>query len=511
MRTIERRKGGNIRFAVSVILLLGAIGASIYGFIAYRSSRRFAELREMVLDATLYIESTRDGKKLGFGSGFFVSPKGNILTNYHVVENAEEIRIRTRNGETYGAGIFMYNKQDDIAYLQASLSVDVSPPFLSVRSLPPQRGENIIVAGTPFGIEQAVSRGQISAVAENEDEGTYIQITAPIAEGSSGGPVVDEEGRVVGMSTLILFSEGARFNYAVASTALREYVTGEQGLFLSQERQLQELKARYPDVDLDDWSFEGSESALRGRELLRELEARNPGVSRDHWPAKDQRALLEIGFPGLDSSPDNSVPSDDLWTSMFQLMILQKQERLDRERNQETDPYLLPEGQVDAVKTPALSHLPLPTEEGFMDNPWGSSVIDVKKRLQVLVFRSSIKSRKILTYYMNGTYKVFGCEGTFVPMLFFYDNRLGSVHFEQHPSEKRNLAAPLIRELTSLYGFSPRQTSNRNGIFDIYNWDRGSLQTAIWLPRSDAAKPGGFMSFYLPSVRFTHVLLSSGF
>lgn len=153
------------------------------------------------------------GEKLSRGSGFFVSAD-KIITNRHVIENAQKVEIRLMNGKTFPAkGVVAVDGEGDLALLQAEIPPESAAP-LGIEKATPQEGESVVVIGNPFGLEGSVSNGIVSAVREIAGYGRIIQITAPISPGSSGSPVVNMRGQVIGIATLQA-AEGQSLNFAV--------------------------------------------------------------------------------------------------------------------------------------------------------------------------------------------------------------------------------------------------------------------------------------------------------
>jgi tetratricopeptide (TPR) repeat protein len=158
------------------------------------------------------------GEKLSRGSGFFVATD-RIITNRHVIENASRVEIKLVDGKTYQAsGVLATDGEGDLALLQVQVPAENAAP-LPIERETPQEGESIVVIGNPFGLEGSVSNGIVSAVREIAGYGRIIQITAPISPGSSGSPVVNMNGQVIGIATLQA-AEGQSLNFAVPATRI---------------------------------------------------------------------------------------------------------------------------------------------------------------------------------------------------------------------------------------------------------------------------------------------------
>ena len=156
------------------------------------------------------------GEFLQLGSGFFISQNGDIITNYHVLQGASSAEVKTSYGKTYPITyIVAEDEQSDII----RLSVDIPSKYvhsLSLSAAVPEVGERILVYGSPLGLEKTVSDGIISAIREVPGYGKLIQITAPISPGSSGSPVLNMKGEVIGIATFQMV-EGQNLNFAIPS------------------------------------------------------------------------------------------------------------------------------------------------------------------------------------------------------------------------------------------------------------------------------------------------------
>ena len=202
------------------------------------------------LELTLIYNNTRNSVVLivvsgpggdGQGSGFVYDMEGRIITNNHVVEDADEIQVTFLDGTIVEATLVGTDPYSDMAVIE----VDVPEYLLSPVEFAPSSGllvgEQVIALGNPFGLENTMTVGIVSATGRQMDApGRYaiidvIQTDAAINPGNSGGPLLNSEGRVVGMNTAIL-SETRQFSgigFAIPSdTILREApVIIEEGRF----------------------------------------------------------------------------------------------------------------------------------------------------------------------------------------------------------------------------------------------------------------------------------------
>lgn len=147
------------------------------------------------------------------GSGFFFGDSKTIATNLHVVKNASKLRIKLSNG---GLGELTTVLGTDLLNDLALLKSTVTGKVLVGADRLPDIGEDIIAIGNPKGLEGTVSSGIVSGI-RAEKIRQWIQITAPISPGSSGGPVVDADGYVLGVTTFFI-GDGQNLN-GIAPTA----------------------------------------------------------------------------------------------------------------------------------------------------------------------------------------------------------------------------------------------------------------------------------------------------
>ena len=144
----------------------------------------------------------------GSGSGFVIDARGLILTNNHVVENARAISATFSTGETREAELLGTDRGNDLALLKVDLPQNV-PVAALADSDQVQVGETAIAIGSPFGLDQSVTQGIVSAVHRTWNPGNgrtrrnLIQTDAPINPGNSGGPLLNAQGEVIGINTMI--------------------------------------------------------------------------------------------------------------------------------------------------------------------------------------------------------------------------------------------------------------------------------------------------------------------
>jgi S1-C subfamily serine protease len=138
-------------------------------------------------------------KAKSMGSGFIISRDGYILTNNHVIEQAEGILVKLPNGREYEAKVIGKDAETDIALIRIKLDESLTLAGLG-NSETLQVGERVIALGYPWGGEQTVNSGIISA----KGNGNFIQTDFSFYPGSGGGPLINMEGKVIGINTAIL-------------------------------------------------------------------------------------------------------------------------------------------------------------------------------------------------------------------------------------------------------------------------------------------------------------------
>lgn len=189
-------------------------------------------------------EKARNGKTryMCNGSGFFVTADGDVVTNHHVVDGAEEVVVLWQ-GTAYRMRVVASDKERDLALLHPDevkddFSMDISFPGYSRPVFPPlaigkhakcEVGDTIYVVGYPQisvqGLEAKVTKGIVSSLSGFKGQRDNFQMDAAIQGGNSGGPVVDERGNVIGVSVATLRG-GQNVNYAIKMDVVDDFLAG---------------------------------------------------------------------------------------------------------------------------------------------------------------------------------------------------------------------------------------------------------------------------------------------
>ena len=147
----------------------------------------------------------------GVGSGFIVNPKGYILTNYHVIEDAARITVGMQSGEKYRGTVVGFDPETDVAVIKIDSQKDL-PTVTLGDSNAAQVGDWVLAMGSPFGLDQTVTAGIISKKERESPHFNvfqrFLQTDAAINRGNSGGPLVNMRGEVIGMNSQIATSTG---------------------------------------------------------------------------------------------------------------------------------------------------------------------------------------------------------------------------------------------------------------------------------------------------------------
>ena len=150
----------------------------------------------------------------GTGSGFVWDERGDIITNYHVVSDAAEARVRLNDGREFAARLVGASPMHDLAVLRISVASQRPPPLPIGTSRDLRVGQRVYAIGNPFGLDWSLSTGIVSALDRSlaPDERTIIehliQTDAAINPGNSGGPLLDGAGRLIGVNTAIYSPSG---------------------------------------------------------------------------------------------------------------------------------------------------------------------------------------------------------------------------------------------------------------------------------------------------------------
>ena len=175
----------------------------------------------------------------GTGSGFVYDDQGHILTNYHVIEGADEILVTLADGQVYKAEVVGSDPTNDLAVLRvdsigSANRVELPPALVLGDSSQLRVGQFVVAIGNPYGLQRTLTTGVVSALGRviespeaNQFIGEAIQTDAAINPGNSGGPMLDLSGRVIGINSQIISPSGASagIGFAVSANTVQRVVS----------------------------------------------------------------------------------------------------------------------------------------------------------------------------------------------------------------------------------------------------------------------------------------------
>jgi S1-C subfamily serine protease len=159
------------------------------------------------------------------GTGFFISKNGKLVTNHHVIEGCKDIKV-FYNDNSYLANLLAVDKMNDLAILEIKKNVDT---YYMVANEDPELLENVIIAGFPLGknVSSAIktSKGSITALAGYGDNYSEFQTDAALNSGNSGGPIMNEDGEVVGVAVAAYGKQAGveSFNFGIKNSTLKTF------------------------------------------------------------------------------------------------------------------------------------------------------------------------------------------------------------------------------------------------------------------------------------------------
>jgi Do/DeqQ family serine protease len=173
----------------------------------------------------------REQVERSLGSGVIVDPTGLVVTNYHVIEGASEVKVALSDKREFDAEIVLKDQRSDLAVLRVKGAHERFPVLDFGNSDDLQVGDVVLAIGDPFGVGQTVTHGIVSAVARTQvgisDYQFFIQTDAAINPGNSGGALVDMNGRLVGINSAIYSRSGGSqgIGFAIPANMVRVVVT----------------------------------------------------------------------------------------------------------------------------------------------------------------------------------------------------------------------------------------------------------------------------------------------
>lgn len=218
-------------FTIATLVMLAASPSQGADLVDLAREARPAVMRLRIQDGV--------GRELGTGTGFFIAKEGYIVTNHHVIDDADKVVADMSDGRNISIlGLLAQDETNDIAILKTDFSPSPKEMLTLVAKGSPanQPGDRIFVIGAPIGLAGTLSEGIVSAMRPSSDmdkiygEGSrsredLLQITAAISPGSSGSPVINSNGEVIGVAASYL-GGGQNLNFAVPSAVVHKLLAG---------------------------------------------------------------------------------------------------------------------------------------------------------------------------------------------------------------------------------------------------------------------------------------------
>jgi serine protease Do len=191
-----------VRAPLAIILALWSLAFGALGGGVARAQENLPDLIKRVLPAVVTVVGfNAAGKPIRIGSGVFIDPQGHLITNLHVIKGVARVDVKLPKGQVYPlTEMVAVDPRADLVKLLVNLPGG-PPYYLPVSGTRPVVGEHVLALGSPLGLEQSVSEGLVAAIRTVRNRGEFLQISAPVSPGSSGGPVVNLKGQVVGIAT----------------------------------------------------------------------------------------------------------------------------------------------------------------------------------------------------------------------------------------------------------------------------------------------------------------------
>lgn len=210
-----------IKILIISLISLTIIAIGLYFILKADSPEQiFAKNKKAVVFITTY---NLLGEPLLQGSGFFLAEDGVVATNYHVIKDAASIQVKTYDDRILQPeGVIHIDEDNDVALIKFKVKEETK--LYKIKLGDPSKlevGEQIYAIGNPKGLESTFSDGIVSGIREINKGVKLIQITAPISQGSSGGPVLNKDGRAIGVSTFLI-KDGQNLNFAFPISLIKD-------------------------------------------------------------------------------------------------------------------------------------------------------------------------------------------------------------------------------------------------------------------------------------------------
>ncbi|MGY9047241.1 hypothetical protein P775_17070 [Puniceibacterium antarcticum] len=301
---VQKVPGSQAEISLSFAPLVRAAAPAVVNIYA----SRVVQARSPFLDDPVFGNFFRDfgaGRprvQNSLGSGVILSGDGYVVSNYHVVGQATDIRVVLNDRREYSATVLLGDEESDLAILKLDGATDM--PHLDLRdSDTVEVGELVLAIGNPFGVGQTVTSGIVSGLARSgtatgNTRGYFIQTDAPINPGNSGGALIDVQGRLIGVNTSILSRSGGSngIGFAIPAALVAQFVDQARSGTDRFERPWAGISGQPVDADLS----ESLGLVVPGGVVVSEL----------HPDSPFRTAGIEVGdvITAVDGQPVNTPP-----------------------------------------------------------------------------------------------------------------------------------------------------------------------------------------------------------
>ena len=211
------------RIKYSTLLIIPLILSILLPAVSLADADRiFKENSKAVVVVTAYDEK---GNAISQGSGFIVRADGAVVTNYHVISKARDIKVKAGDKVFDVEGLIFTDKENDLVILKVKAR---DMPVVKLGVIEKANiGEHVYVISSPEGFENTISDGLLSGIREIDEKREILQITAPISPGSSGGPVFNINGEAIGVVTFLI-KEAQNLNFAMPVKLIKDKISSKR-------------------------------------------------------------------------------------------------------------------------------------------------------------------------------------------------------------------------------------------------------------------------------------------
>jgi tetratricopeptide (TPR) repeat protein len=229
----DKCKAAKFITALHVFFLIIPLLVPVISFA--QSNKIFKENSHAIVVLIAYDDK---GNAISQGSGFIVREDGAIVTNYHVISNAKDIKVKAGDTIFDVEGLIHSDKENDLVIIKIKGQNLPTVKFGDIEKA--NTGENVYVISSPDGLENTITEGILSGIWEITPLKKILDITAPISSGSSGGAVFNKNGEVIGVATFII-KEAQNLNFAMSINLIKDKIS-EKKVTTLQDSQLQDYK-----------------------------------------------------------------------------------------------------------------------------------------------------------------------------------------------------------------------------------------------------------------------------